>query len=139
MAKVREVETEVEEKVKSAEPRLEADIEDLLVVYNANVLRHRGLAWLDDFPTHLYNAWGRLVEGEKEAHQGESMDEFELENRILTGDEKRILHESMILREKEKLGAQHFEVGEGSGVDHHEASLEVPTSTQPEPPYAVDP
>ena len=32
MAKVREVETEVEEKVKSAESRLEADIEDLLVV-----------------------------------------------------------------------------------------------------------
>ena len=125
--------------MKSAESRLEADIEDLLVVYNANVLRHRGLAWLDDYPTHLYNAWGRLVEEEKEAHQGESVDEFELENRILTEDEKKVLHESMILREKERLGAQHFEVGEGSGVDHHEASLEVPASTQPDSSSAVDP
>ena len=67
------------------------------------------------------------------------MDEFELENRILTKDEKKILHESMILREMERLGAQHLEVGEGSGVDHHEASLEVPASTQPEFSSAVDP
>ena len=133
------METEVEEKVKSAESRLEADIEDLLVVYNANVLRHRGLALLDDYSVHLRSAWGRLVEKEKEAHPGESVDEFELENRLLTDDEKKILHDSMISYKKERLGTQHLEVGEGSGVGHHDASLDLPLSTQPESLPAVDP
>ena len=56
MEKVRKFEAEVGERVRLAETRLEADIEELLVTYNANVLRHRDLAWLDDYPTHLYNA-----------------------------------------------------------------------------------
>ena len=53
VAKVQAVEAEVEEKVQHAEARLEADIEDLLITYNANVLKHRNLAWLQDYPVHL--------------------------------------------------------------------------------------
>ena len=81
------VETEVEEKVKSAESRLETDIEDLLITYNANILKYRNLALLDNYLTHLYNAWGQLVKEEKAVHLGESIDEFELENRMLNEDE----------------------------------------------------
>lgn len=118
MAKGRMVETEVEERVRTVESRLEADIEDLIIIYNANVLKHRNLALLENYLVHLHNAWGRLVEDEKAVHPDESIDEFELENRMLNEDERKILHESIILHEKEKLGIQHSEVGEGSCVEH---------------------
>ena len=128
VAKVQAVETEVEEKVQQAEARLEADIEDLLITYNANVLKHRNLAWLQDYPVHLRSAWERLVEEEGEAHPGESVDRFELENRLLTEDEKKVLHDAIIAHEKEMVGGRSLEVGEGSGVEHHADVTEVTTS-----------
>lgn len=56
--KIQEAEAGVENEVKMAETRLETDIEDLLITYNANVLKHRNLTWLDNYSSRLYNAWG---------------------------------------------------------------------------------
>lgn len=54
--RIQEVEAKVEDEVKMARSRLEADIEDILITYNANVLKNRNLAWLDNYSTHMYNA-----------------------------------------------------------------------------------
>lgn len=56
--KIRKVEAKVEDEVRMAKARLEADIEDLLIIYNTNVLKHRNLTWLHNYPTHLSNARG---------------------------------------------------------------------------------
>lgn len=123
--KIREAEARVEDEVKMAEARLDVNIKDLPIRYNANVLKRRNLAWLDNYPTHLYNAWGRLVEDENAEHQAKSIDEFELENRALNEDERKVLHDSMIAYEKEKFSTQHSEAREGSGVEHHDGGSEI--------------
>ena len=134
VAKVQVVEAEIEERVQQAEAMQEADIEDLLITYNANVLKHRNLAWLQDYPVHLHSAWERLVEGEEEAHPDESVDRFELENRLLTDEEKKVLHDAMIAHEKEMVGGRSLEAGEGSGVEHRATALEI---TAPPPSESV--
>lgn len=80
-----------------------------------------------------------MVEEEKAAHLGEPFDEFELENRILNDEEKKVLHGSIISHAKEKLGTQRQEIGEGSGVEHHATSFETITSSRFEPAPVTEP
>lgn len=87
----------------------------------------------------MHNAWRRLITDGKAEHHAESIDEFDLENRVLTEDERRVLHKAIVTFEKEKLDTQHLEAGEGSGVGHHDTSSETPMPTQPEPTPTVDP
>jgi hypothetical protein len=79
-----------------------------------------------------------LVEEEGEAHPDESIDQFELENRLLTEDEKKIIHDAIISHEKEMIGGQHREIGEGSGVEHHTTILEITAPPSLEPVSEVD-
>lgn len=80
-----------------------------------------------------------MGEDEKAEHQAESVDEFELENRVPSEDERKVLHDITIAYEKEKLGTQHLETGEGSGVERHDAGFEALVLTLPESTSAVDP
>ena len=74
-----------------------------------------------------------MVEEEEEARPGESVDRFELENRLLTDDEKNVLHDAIIAHEKEMIDGRSLEVGEGSGVEHHSTVTEItaPPSLEP--------
>ena len=104
VARVKEVETEVEEKVQAERFKMEAEFDELLDTYNANVLEHRNLAWLGDYSMLLYSAWKKLVENKRMSCPDRVLDEFELESRLLSEVERRILHEAIISVEKEKLG-----------------------------------
>lgn len=78
-----------------------------------------------------------MVGDEKATQQAESIDEFELENRVSSEDERKV-HNTMISYEKERLGTQRSEVGEGSGVEQHNVTPETLMPTQPETTPAVD-
>lgn len=60
-----EAEARIESKVKAIEARMEDELEDLMVLYNANILGNHNLNWIEDYPFHLYKAWSCLVEDEK--------------------------------------------------------------------------
>ena len=137
--KAKSVEAEIQEKILEERSRLDAEFDDLLVTYNANVLEHRNLAWLGDDSMILYNAWTRLVNEKRAAHLDGALDDFELEMRLLTEDERKTLHEVVISMAKERLGVQSLETGEGSGTAHHEASVGAVIPTLPETTGAVDP
>ena len=58
---------------------------------------------------------------------------------MLNEDERKVLHDIMIVYEKEKLSTQHSKAGEGSGVEYHDEASETFASTQPESTSVVDP
>ena len=118
---------------------MDADFDDLLVTYNANVLEHRNLSGRGDDSMILYNALTKLVEGKKATHPDETLDDFELEMRLLTEEERKALHEAVVSVARERLGFQQIETGEGSGIEHHETSVGAVISTLPETIGAVDP
>lgn len=139
IARVKEVESEVEERVQAERLKMETEFDDLLDTYNANVLERRNLSWLGDYSMPLYNAWKKLVENKRMSCPDGVLDEFELESRLLSEDERRTLHEAIISVEKERLGVHQTEVGEGSGIVHHSENTKIPVSTSSEVVAVVDP
>lgn len=91
------------------------ELDPFLVLYNANVLKHRNLTWYgEDYPYELWRAWESLVVEEKKLLNSKDNDLSRLENEMLLGDKPKSLHDIQLSHQKESDVASSHEVGEGS-------------------------
>lgn len=89
--KAKNVDTLIQRETETVTSKVREDVmnelDPLLILYNANVLKHRNLTWLGkDYPYQLHRAWDLLVSKEQRLHGTDNVDVTKLESEILMGD-----------------------------------------------------
>lgn len=113
----KEVDACIKHVVGEAHAQNKEEINELLVCYNAQVLKHRDLSWLgDDYSYLLGKAWDSMVDEEKGPDGTDVVDEFALESKYLRSDEPKFLHDAQLALQKEALDSIKESIEEGSGL-----------------------
>jgi len=94
---------------------LKSGIDSLLILYNANVQKYKGLSWLgNDYPYQISHARDLLVERERIALNRPDINLSRLYGEILIGDQSNFLHSARLALEKEESTFAHHVTGDSS-------------------------